>query len=170
MEIEDFIRRLSGNQQSIVDLVREVPEEQARWRPRPNAWSILEVINHLFDEEKDDFRMRLDYVLNRPGEAWPAIDPPRWCLERRYNERDLLESVQRFVAERQTSLSWLKGLASIDWQRAHEHPQLGTLRAGDLMLSWVSHDYLHLRQLIGLHYLYTAEHSRPFSTDYAGGW
>ena len=37
-------------------LYQSVSNEQARWKPGKDRWSILEVINHLFDEEREDFR------------------------------------------------------------------------------------------------------------------
>lgn len=37
---------------------------QAEWKPRSKKWSLLYVNNHLFDEEREGFRLQ----LNRPGE------------------------------------------------------------------------------------------------------
>ena len=54
MNLAHFTTRLSHNATAIESLVRSVPEEQARWKPEPEAWSILEVINHLYDEECED--------------------------------------------------------------------------------------------------------------------
>ena len=95
MNLQFYIDRLSQSPAVISSLVQGVTPEQARWKPSPDRWSILEVINHLEDEERDDFRTRLDYLLHRPGQPLPPIDPPRWAVERKYNERDLAESVSR---------------------------------------------------------------------------
>ncbi len=70
MELQEFTTRLSANLETIESLVAGVSEEQIRWKPSPKGWSILEVVNHLYDEERDDFRKRLDYLLHRPGDAW----------------------------------------------------------------------------------------------------
>ncbi|MCB0058173.1 MAG: DinB family protein, partial [Caldilineaceae bacterium] len=62
---------MQRNAQRIAALVAGVPDEQARWKPDAESWSILEVVNHLLDEEREDFRVRIDYTLHRPGEKWP---------------------------------------------------------------------------------------------------
>ena len=113
---------------AIAGLVRDIPAEQATWRPDPDSWSILEVIYHLVDEEREDFRQRLQYVLNKPGTPFPPIDPKGWPEDRRYNERDLMTGVKTFVAERARSLEWLIGLENPAWENTTPHPEV----AGDL--------------------------------------
>ncbi|MGI8981298.1 MAG: DinB family protein [Pirellulaceae bacterium] len=110
MILQFYVDRLEHTSTVISSLVEGVSPEQASWKPAADRWSILEVINHLHDEECDDFRARLDGTLHHPGEPLPPIDPPRWAIERKYNERDLTESLGGFLDERQKSLQWLRGL------------------------------------------------------------
>jgi hypothetical protein len=77
MNLEHLARRMASGAQATRDLTHGVPDEQARWRPDPESWSILEVVNHLYDEERLDFRVRLDRVLHHPGKPWSPIDPSR---------------------------------------------------------------------------------------------
>ena len=35
------------------DLIAGLAPEQARWKPDPASWSAVEVINHLYDEERE---------------------------------------------------------------------------------------------------------------------
>ena len=170
MEIKIFTIRMASNLETIRSLVFDVPSEQARWRPAPDKWSILEVVNHLWDEEREDFRTRLQMTLTNPKEAWPGIDPPGWVNEREYNQRDLAESLEGFLAERRQSISWLGALESPHWENAYQHPLLGEIKAGTLLTSWVAHDYLHLRQLTKLHLDYVLAKATPYGMDYAGNW
>ncbi len=156
---------------TIRSLVEDITEEQARWKPNPEKWSILEVINHLYDEEREDFRKRLDLVLHKPGHPWPSNDPEGCIIERKYNNRDLADSLQKFLQERKHSVNWLESLSSPDWNAQYEHPQWGAISAGTLMASWVVHDFLHIRQLSGLHRVYIALLVKgSYSIDYAGTW
>lgn len=169
MKLENCCSLLAENARRIGGLVEDVSLEQARWKPDPESWSVLEVVNHLLDEEKLDFRVRLDITLHRSGESWPAINPPLWVTERRYNEQDPAESLSAFLAAREDSLAWLKNLSLPDWEVSHEAPW-GQMRAGDLMASWVGHDLLHMRQLVELHWAYVQKEVQPYSMLYAGEW
>ena len=169
MNYDFIIGQLKMNAESIASLVRYVSDDQARWKPDANAWSILEVINHLLDEEREDFRVRLDAILFQPVEQWPQIDPEGWVVERQYNNRDLQESLDNYLAERKSSLRWLNALERSDWKQEFSAP-FGSIRAGDMLVSWATHDQLHLRQLIELHRAYLELRSEPYRLDYAGQW
>lgn len=170
MDVDGLITQLAADGERIAALVAGVSSEQARWRPAPEAWSMLEVINHLYDEERHDFRVRLDLILHDPSAAWPPIDPKGWVTEHGYNARDLAPSVQSFLAERVASLAWLRGLAAPDWD-ATVHTLWGwSTTSGDMLAAWAAHDVLHMRQLVELHWAYTAHLAAPCTTIYAGEW
>ena len=169
MDLDHFTAQMTNNAESIRSMIEGISDEQAGWKPDPDSWSILEVINHLYDEEKEDFRVRLDIILHQPDQPWPAIDPAGWVVERQYNQRELQESVDNYLRERQASLGWLNQLDSPDWEAAYEAP-FGEIKAGDMFTSWVAHDLLHIRQLVELHWAYLMNLSKPYRSDYAGNW
>jgi hypothetical protein len=169
MEMQRLLSQMVDNAERVRALVDGVSEQQARWKPHPDSWSILEVVNHLLDEERHDFRVRLDYTLHCPGEPWPPIDPGGWVTERQYNLQDLKLSLAEFLSEREASINWLRALPEPDWEAAYEAPW-GPLRAGDLLASWVAHDLLHMRQLVELHWAYATGELAPYRPDYAGEW
>lgn len=170
MDAGGLIAQLALNSERLVALLAGVPAEQARWRPQAEAWSLLEVINHLYDEEREDFRVRLNLILHEPAAAWPVIDPQGWVTERRYHARDLAHSVQGFLAERAASLAWLRGLAAPDWDAIVHTPWGWSITAGDMLAAWAAHDVLHMRQLVELHWAYVARLAEPRTTIYAGEW
>ncbi len=170
MNIQPYITRLTNNAETVRAFGQGISDEQARWKPADDAWSLLEVINHLYDEERRDFRVRIDYTLHRPGETWPPINPGQWVIDEKYNERDLGESLANYLAERRKSLVWLADLATADWSMKAETPWGGTMRAGDLLAAWTAHDLLHIRQLNELHYRYLQAVALPYAVDYAGDW
>jgi len=161
--------QMRNNAATIRSFTQGVSDAQARWKPAPDSWSILEVINHLCDEEREDFRAHLDCILHHPDAPWPPIDPRGWVSQRRYNERDLESSLGNFLREREQSLAWLDGLPAPDWQAAYSAP-FGLITAGDMFASWVAHDLLHLRQLVELHWAYTVDSVQPHKVRYAGEW
>ncbi|MCZ6599077.1 MAG: DinB family protein [Planctomycetota bacterium] len=159
--------RLAAAAEVIRSLVEDISAEEARWKPAPKKWSILEVVSHLADEERDDFRKRLDLTLHHPGEEWPPIDPEGWVVDRRYDERDFGAALEGFLDERRRSVAWLRALEAPAWTNAYENRRF-TLSAGDLLHSWLAHDLQHIRQLVRLRYERLKNDAEPFSVDYAG--
>lgn len=162
---------LESSGRAIAAFVRSLDPAAREWRPTPEAWSIHDVICHLLDEERDDFRARLRLVLQDPEAPWPKIDPQGWPRSRDYASRDFQETLASWEKEREDSLAWLRGLdsAAVDLDASHPMP-FGPLRAGDLLSSWVAHDLLHLRQIVRLRFHALQGAIAPYSTRYAGEW
>lgn len=166
----EYRTQLTANAARIAGLFNSVEDAQAGWRPAPEAWSMVEVLCHLHDEEREDFHARLDILLHHPEQPFAPTDPEGWVTERDYQARDFRVVLAEFMDERARSVAWLERLAAPDWEQGAPHPQGFTLRAGDMLASWVAHDFLHMRQLVELHYLYHLAQVQPFGVDYAGDW
>jgi hypothetical protein len=167
---EVFLRRqLALNRDRVAALARGISEDQARWKQDQESWSILEVICHLADEEEFDFPVRLRLILEKSDKSWPEIDPGGWVKEREYNQADLFETLNRYLDLRNQSLAWLETIENPDWETRFQ-ASFGLISAGDMFVSWVTHDQMHLRQLVELQRFYLVERAKPYSLDYAGEW
>lgn len=166
----DALARLTANADVIAALARPVSDAHARWKPAPDRWSLLEVVCHLYDEEREDFRTRVRLTLEDPAADWPPIHPGVWVTERAYNVQDPATQLEAWRQERRVSLEWLRGLHNPNWESTHTRPECGSASAGQILDAWVAHDHLHIRQLNQLHWLWLAQTADPFSLDYAGGW
>jgi hypothetical protein len=169
MEFKELRAELQRNGETIQKLLDGVTPVQARRKPAPDAWSMLEVICHLYDEEREDFRQRLKIMLDGSGQEWPAINPAGWVTERNYIGQDFDAMLAKWVAERTNSLAWLDGLSGADWS-AVTTTKFGSMRAGDMLAAWVRHDILHMRQLVELKHARVLELNAPYDGGYAGDW
>ena len=169
MEFEKLYRELQNSTEMIRALLLDITQEEAKVRPDPGSWSILEVVCHLYDEERDDFREHVDFILHRQDEDWHVIDPQRWVRQRRYNEQDFAAMQEKFFAERAKSLDWLKQLHPVDWDTTYIS-QFGSTTAGEMLACWVAHDNLHVRQLVELRRIRIQNFTRPYNLEYAGDW
>jgi hypothetical protein len=170
MKFTEIYQELVNSTEVIRALTANVSQEEAQFKPTPETWSMLEVVCHLYDEEREDFREHLDFVLHRQGkETWKAIDPQGWVTFRRYNEQNFIEMQTRFFEERQKSLDWLIDFSEADWEITSATP-FGTITAGDILVSWAAHDNLHIRQLVELKRFQIEQTSQPYSPRYAGDW
>ena len=167
METFKVIDKLEKNQELFKTLLKDIHENQAKWKPSPAKWSVLEVVHHLYDEEREDFRLRLQCTLANPEKKWASIDPPQWVKDRKYNEQNFIDTATKFYEEREKSIKWLKHLQSPNWNNAHNHPSIGSISAGDLLVSWLAHDFLHFRQIITINLEYLKVKTLPISTRYA---
>lgn len=162
-----FVDALREGATLLPTLLTAVPPDHRPVRPRPEKWSALEILAHLVDEEREDFRRRLRLTLEDPTADWPPIDPEGWVTERDYASRDFDTLLGELRHERAESLDWLASLSAPDWSTAHEHPALGTLRAGDLLCAWAAHDHLHARQILRTRWELLEGQTGEFSARYA---
>lgn len=170
MQVQALLERMQHFPNALQSLLGGLSTEDARWRPAPEAWSIVEIVCHLADEEHEDFRTRLRLTLDDPAAEWPPLDTQAAVVTRAYQERDLVECLERLAEARRESSEWLRGLSAPDWDHVHEHPALGPLCAGDVMLSWAAHDALHLRQLAQRLFQLAQRDAPAYSATYAGDW
>jgi hypothetical protein len=169
-DLRPQIELLNGFPAVLWALVAGLNDAALRWRPSADDWAIIEILRHLYDEEREDFRPRLQRTLFDPTEAWDPIDPAGWAAGRKYLCADLDSTLDGFQRERTLSVGWLRSLVDVDLTIAHEHPTIGPLRAGDLLASWIAHDQLHLRQIARRRFQLVERDLAPFSTRYAGEW
>ncbi len=169
MEVSRYVVQMKRSAAAIRALCDD-PGLEPHWKPSHDRWSTVEILCHLADEEREDFRLRLDLTLHHPEQEWPPIDPAGWVTQRDYAAKDPQEALDDFLAERTRSIDWLGSLLSPDWSLFRTHPKAGKLSAGDLFAAWVTHDLLHLRQILRLQHEWNETTSKPYRTLYAGEW
>jgi hypothetical protein len=169
MQFETLYQELQNSTEMIRALLSGITQAEAQVKPAPESWSILEVTCHLYDEEREDFREHLDFILHRQNEEYHAIDPQAWITERNYNQQDFLQMQGKFFAERQTSLAWLQEMSGSDWDITYTS-DYGSLTAGEMFSCWITHDNLHLRQLVELRRERIEKITNPYPIGYAGDW
>ena len=78
-----IIQQLYDNQFVFRSLLSNRSSEEVKWKPTQQQWCILEVVCHLVDEEREDFRTRVEYVLRDPTEPLPMFDPLNCLIKQR---------------------------------------------------------------------------------------
>ena len=169
MNESKIISELSHNIKVYKSLLDDLPQEIFLWKQSPEKWCLLEIVCHLYDEEREDFRARVRNILDNPQMPLNSIDPVGWVSERDYIKRDYEESLIKFLHERKVSIDWLNGIINPKWDNVHIHPKFGKLSARMILTNWLAHDYLHFRQIIRLKYDYLNKISGE-NLSYAGDW
>lgn len=164
---EPIVSQLARNHDVFQTVLDGVADDEFRFKPEPNAWNLLEITCHLYDEERFDFRARIKYLFEHPGSHPPGFNPLDWVVEHRYAQQDYQKMVGLFLQERKNSLDWLRSLEQAPWDHHFEHHQMGQMSAGLFLSNWLAHDYLHLRQIAKRKYEYLTYMSGD-SLTYAG--
>jgi hypothetical protein len=170
IEIHGINRQLSVNAQAIRRLIESISVEQAGWKPDSETWSLQEVMEHLYNEERIDFRKHLMEMFSSPPKPWALYNPTEFVPV-----ESCQQALESFLVEREASLAWLNSLNSPDWNASTNatfgpEEEVYVFRAGDVLTSWVAHDFLHLRQVNELLYAWNEKQAAPYSVQYAGGW
>ena len=169
INIEKIIQQLTINAEIVRALVEPISEEQANWKPDEETWNMQEVMEHVYNEERIDFRKHLKEMLSDPPLPWGEFRH-----EELISVGSCHQALESFQMERKTSLEWLRSLEAPDWevesQATFGLEEVLTFKAGDVLGSWVAHDFLHIRQMNELLYAWNVRQVSPDSDRYAGGW
>ncbi len=169
MSPKKITEELQRNKNVFRELLNNIPGESIHWSQNPEKWCLLEVICHLYDEEREDFRTRVKCVMEDPSLPPPSFDPLVWVEARKYKEQNYDRVLSSFLKERENSVEWLKSIKDPEWANAYVHPKLGPMSVYLFLTNWLAHDYLHIRQIIRLKFDYLKWKSGE-SLNYAGDW
>ena len=169
LDLDDLTMQMARNAQTIHQLTLGFSTEAGRWKPDAETWSVVEVLNHLYYEERMDFRLLLAQGFQIEPLRADFIGEYPFSGEFPYDAADAAQAVRAFLDERAQSLIWLRGLGDVDWN-AQCQIRRGPISTGDVMAAWVAHDLLHMRQLVELHYAHLTRQLQPNSVIYAGDW
>ena len=109
-------------------LMSEISEEDARWKPAEDRFSIAEVLSHLSHSEGHCYRARVDRFLR---EEMPEFEPDDAQMYSRFTSNaDPEEDFAHFEDQRETNIEFLRGLpAEAGTRKAlHPHPERSPCR------------------------------------------
>ena len=129
-------------------LMSEISDEDARWKPAPDRFSIAEVLAHLSHSEGHCYRARVNRFL---AEEMPELEPDdaQMHLEL-YKNGDPEEDFAHFEDQRETNIEWLRGLPAKAGSRTAMHLAAGEITLSQMLHEWALHDLGHVRQIAEL--------------------
>lgn len=129
-------------------LMSELTEEDARWKPAEDRFSIAEVLAHLAHSEDHCYRMRLDRLLY---EECPEIEPDDAQMHLDlYRDADPEESFNHFEEQRESNVDYLRELPVSAGERRAFHKEYGEITLLQMLHEWALHDLGHIRQIAEL--------------------
>ena len=129
-------------------LISELTDDDARWKPAPDRFSVAEVLAHLSHSESHCYRMRLDRFLAEPRPTFEADDAQMHLAL--YRGADPQEAFDRFDEQREANVRYLSSLPSEAGSRVALHEEAGEITLNHMLHEWALHDLGHLRQIAEL--------------------
>src|ERR1700756_2271951 len=100
-------------------LMREISEDDARWKPAPDRFSVAEVLAHLSHSEGHCYRMRVDRFLS---DELPVFEPDdaQMYLDL-YRDADPEDAFGEFEDQREVNVEFLRTLPRSAGERRAMH-------------------------------------------------
>ena len=129
-------------------LMREISDDDARWKPAPDRFSIAEVLAHLSHSEGHCYRMRVDRFLDEESPFFEADDAQMYLDL--YRDADPEDSFDHFEEQRENNIEFLKNLPPGSGDRTANHAEVGEITLAQMLHEWALHDLGHIRQVAEL--------------------
>ena len=129
-------------------LMASIDEEDARWKPGPDRFSIAEVLAHLSHSEGHCYRLRLDRFMK---EDRPELEPDDAQMHLDlYRHADPEDEFDHFEQQREDNVNYLRDLPVEAGERKAIHKSAGEITLNQMLHEWVLHDLGHIRQVAEL--------------------
>jgi hypothetical protein len=130
------------------DLLADLTEDELRWRPIPNKWSIKEIMCHLRDMERWAYLERYRRMLSEDNPALPNVDQDRLAHESDYINQDAKLALDEFRELRSETVKTLGDAPAAAWARTGVHQTDGAMTIEQLVMRQIKgNDLNHLVQM-----------------------
>lgn len=147
-EREQYLAILKQTPLQLPGMLKGVPKKLLLWTPAPGKWSILEIVCHLRDMERDAYLARYERILNEENPELKNIDGDVYALIRQYRRQKLSEALREWKQLRKQTLRLLSRLKEDQWLRPGVHETDGPLTVDRLLQRQaIGNDQAHLGQI-----------------------
>lgn len=144
-EIKSQIDALAAFPDALKRQVQSLPDAALRFRPAPEAWSIIEIVGHIVDVGAL-WPGRTRQILATDNPTLVALDP-NWVRQRDYQNKQLGFLLITLAEQRAEYVEFLRTLRPAQLARTGIHPTRGPLTVAGGIAALIDHDQGHSRQI-----------------------
>ena len=148
-EQEALMARLEEMPRFLEAALGALSAEEAIVRASDGSFAPVEQCWHLADLERDGFLVRIQRLLNEDDPQLPDFDGERVAEERRYLTLSLIEGLRAFREARAETLSTLRSIHGVTWNRAGRQEGVGEVALCDIPAMIAGHDASHRSEIVG---------------------
>ncbi len=149
-EIQTTISLLGKTPQLLETLLGDLSGELLHWKPKPDRWSISEVLAHLAALEQV-YAERVLRIMAEDSPRFAKYDLDGAKARGDYSRGSAGENLAHFTRTRRSTVAMLTGLPASAGARTGVHSELGTITLAHMLNEWANHDLGHLRQIAELY-------------------
>ena len=142
------LETLAATPAALKEALRGVPRKLLLFTPAPGKWSILEILCHMRDMEREAYLERYTRILGEPEPRLPDINGDALAIERDYRAQKAGDVLRDWTRLRRETLRIIRKAKPEQWRRAGVHETAGRLTIDELVARHaVGNDVAHLAQI-----------------------
>jgi len=143
---KDPLKVLSATPARIRTLIKGLSPRQIGRRPRPDKWSIQEIITHLTETEMV-MCCRARWLAFEENPTLVPFDQEKWARGWAREKDPLAETLERHRLLRKSLVRLFKTVPRADLKRTGCHPERGVVSLQEQLETVAGHDLNHLQQI-----------------------
>ncbi|WP_163536282.1 DinB family protein [Gracilibacillus sp. YIM 98692] len=140
-KVEMYIKSITSSLEKIVETIETISEEEIRWNPSTEEWSILQILSHI-NESTFFWLSELDAILERPGFEWGRglQHDERLAAVNSPDELKVAEVIPKIKGLKQEIINRLSQVS--DERLLEENPHRNYKKFGDKPISFLIEHFL----------------------------
>ncbi|GAB2724085.1 DinB family protein [Paenibacillus thermoaerophilus] len=153
--MEQWIEQYAAGPAKLREAVSGLSPQLMTFVPSPGAWSIHEIAVHVCDTEIVAVH-RMKKAIAESNPLVLGFDQDEWARRLDYKSEDLELNLAVMESLRAAMTETLRRVKPEDWERTVVHNEAGKLTLRDLLIKFVTHVDVHLKQIERNKSLYAA--------------
>jgi uncharacterized damage-inducible protein DinB len=145
--MEKLLEEYRDGYQLLKKAIEGLSEEELRFKPEANKWSIHQILIHVADSELVSTQ-RMKKVLSEEAPLLMSFNQDAWADSLEYEKLDREHHLHLFKLLRSSMLPILSQLPSHKWERLGIHAVAGPFTLKQLLEYRVDHVRGHLDQIV----------------------
>ncbi len=127
-------------------LTADLDDRAWKYEPTPDDWSILEIVCHLRDTEREVHKLQLEVLRQERQPFVPRPDAAVWAKQRNYLNENGPAALEGLLAARMETLRAVSEVSAAAWEKPARHAIFGPTNFGEVVGFMADHDRLHIQQ------------------------
>jgi hypothetical protein len=147
MKYDALLAEFRAGPKKLKDRIEGLSEENLRYKPSEDTWSIQEHVVHIVDSEINNF-IRWKSIFAQPRSQIFVIDEENWTRNLENRDVNVKAYLEVFEKLREIAYDYLKDVDEADWNREYfVHKKLGNVHLERCIQTYTNHVPFHLEYI-----------------------